>query len=161
MKRIMAAAAALPAIGVLCVGLPCEAQHGGKAAQSGKDGRESARTDVIARQNSNASAGKESHAKDNHAKLDLNVHAKVETSASSGQGSHPVNHGDLVSSERHEAIEAWKARGKHGPPPWAGEKGGPGGNPNHQGQGKDFKHAEEHGSSLNIRVDVGASRKRR
>jgi hypothetical protein len=42
----------------------------------------------------------------------------------------------MVSARRRAAIEAWKASGRSGPPPWAGVGGGPGGNPNHPGQGK-------------------------
>jgi hypothetical protein len=38
--------------------------------------------------------------------------------------------GQEVSARRRAAIEAWKATGKSGPPPWAGKGGGPGGNPN-------------------------------
>src|SRR5262249_27728159 len=49
-----------------------------------------------------------------------------------------ANHGQEVSSERLAAIEAWKASGRKGPPPWAGVGGGPGGNPNHPGQGHEI-----------------------
>lgn len=49
-----------------------------------------------------------------------------------------VNHGRIVSSRRLSAIRSWKATEKKGPPPWAGVGGGPGGNPNHPGQGHDL-----------------------
>jgi hypothetical protein len=53
-----------------------------------------------------------------------------------------VNHGRIVSSRRLSAIRAWKASQRKGPPPWAGVGAGPGGNPNHPGQGHDIrKHA--------------------
>jgi hypothetical protein len=47
-----------------------------------------------------------------------------------------VNHGQMVSRRRRAAIEAWKATGRNGPPPWAGVGGGPGGNPNQPGLGQ-------------------------
>jgi hypothetical protein len=49
-----------------------------------------------------------------------------------------ANHGQMVSSHRLAAIQAWKASGQKGPPPWAGVGGGPGGNPNYPGQGRDI-----------------------
>lgn len=52
--------------------------------------------------------------------------------------SKPINHGRIVSSRRLSAIRTWKATGRKGPPPWAGVGGGPGGNPNHPGQGHDI-----------------------
>src|SRR5215216_4556609 len=53
-----------------------------------------------------------------------------DTDAEDSNGSH----GQEVSARRRAAIEAWKASGQSGPPPWAGVGGGPGGNPNHPGQ---------------------------
>src|SRR5215204_55382 len=54
------------------------------------------------------------------------------------------SHGQEVSARRRAAIEAWKASGQSGPPPWAGVGGGPGGNPNHPGKHKRGK--AKHGS---------------
>jgi hypothetical protein len=42
----------------------------------------------------------------------------------------------MVSARRRAAIQAWKASGQSGPPPWAGVGGGPGGNPNKKGKGQ-------------------------
>ena len=56
------------------------------------------------------------------------------------------NHGRIVSSQRLAAIQAWKASGQKGPPPWAGVGGGPGGNPNYPGQGKDIGHGASGGA---------------
>jgi len=49
------------------------------------------------------------------------------------------NHGKWVSARRLKAIRDWKAGDHHGPPPWAGAGGGPGGNPNDRGQGREIE----------------------
>jgi hypothetical protein len=64
-----------------------------------------------------------------------------------------ANHGQEVSSQRLAAIEAWKSSGQKGPPPWAGVGGGPGGNPNHPGQGREIGH--DHVSGLPRQAERG------
>jgi hypothetical protein len=64
-----------------------------------------------------------------------------------------VNHGRAVSEWRHEAIDAWKASGQSGPPPWAGVGGGPGGNPNHVGRGPGAGHGSNASTTAPIRPE--------
>lgn len=84
---------------------------------------------------SNQSTGNRGGAANTHSRPNVAA-AGAGTPGQANNGVAGEDHGQTVSARRRAAIEAWKASGQKGPPPWAGVGGGPGGNPNRVGQGQ-------------------------